>query len=534
MMKKLLSGTLIAMLVIMSTTACTKSSSTITEPAGGSVVIMVTTDSDALNGKIANIESLIADPGPDGISLREAIEAANRFRQPVTIEFSPHLKGTHIMVGSGKRGTLPILTGGWLTIDGDVDRDGKSDITLDGSIFKTSSTGITIDSSHNTITGLTLVGFSHSGIKLTARKNDVISDNKILRNVVYGGRYFGIGTAPTESQRDKLWEDTVIAENEIIDAIETGIRLLAGRSHAVNNRIQNTVITGNKVTGGSNGIMVFAGDGSWSFLEFWRQYADGNIVDNTTISNNTIEDTKNSGIVITGANFGNRDNEVSDVKITGNIIRATGEGVKIDAAHSNWSRSTSGNIVHDVVIEGNNITEVNYGVFLSGGGSPGQEVHRLGAEVSGNELRAITVVRNSVMNYSTAAFIVCGGVGAARGASNNIVTQLQISENQAIASPKHKVLAGIKLVGGIEDKALPGPAYGNRLQEVIISGNTISGNSIGIFLVGGEGSGARDNYVAIVELGNNSLESNGKAVSTTKDSNGAANNGVASPSLVPQ
>src|SRR5262245_32806020 len=39
--------------------------------------VVVTTNSDALNGNVTSIASLINEPGADGISLREAIIAAN-------------------------------------------------------------------------------------------------------------------------------------------------------------------------------------------------------------------------------------------------------------------------------------------------------------------------------------------------------------------------------------------------------------------------------------------------------------------------
>src|SRR3979411_1481974 len=70
--------------------------------------IVVTTVSDATNGDTSSVPALLANPGPDGVSLREAISATNNDPGTYTIRFAPSLKGATITLNS----QLPPLIGG--------------------------------------------------------------------------------------------------------------------------------------------------------------------------------------------------------------------------------------------------------------------------------------------------------------------------------------------------------------------------------------------------------------------------------------
>src|SRR5437868_13585910 len=88
--------------------------------------LVVTTNSDAVNGNTSSVAALLADPGPDGIPLREAITAANNDPGTHTIRFAASLKGAAIALDS----QLPRLRGGGVTIEGDIDGDGRPAVTL--------------------------------------------------------------------------------------------------------------------------------------------------------------------------------------------------------------------------------------------------------------------------------------------------------------------------------------------------------------------------------------------------------------------
>ena len=85
----------------------------------------------------------VVDPAafPAEPSLREALIYANHTPGPDTITFAPDLSGQTIMISfdgpdeGDQADPLPWLCGGDITLNGDVDGDGTSDITLDGSNF---------------------------------------------------------------------------------------------------------------------------------------------------------------------------------------------------------------------------------------------------------------------------------------------------------------------------------------------------------------------------------------------------------------
>src|ERR1017187_7661647 len=96
-------------------------------------VITVTNATVAMNGNTSSVAALVANPGPDGISLPEAVSATNNDPGTWVIQFAPALKGSTIHLDPAPSlGFLGLfgLTGGNVTINGDVDGDGQPDITL--------------------------------------------------------------------------------------------------------------------------------------------------------------------------------------------------------------------------------------------------------------------------------------------------------------------------------------------------------------------------------------------------------------------
>lgn len=116
----------------------------------------------------------LADPGVpnDGLTtLREAIDAAN-LNCGVTITFEPALAGGTIQPAS----PLPFITGGSITINGDVNGDCIPDIELDG-MLAGDSHGLVIASVGNEIRGLTIIRFAFTGITVqgTAAESNTIT-----------------------------------------------------------------------------------------------------------------------------------------------------------------------------------------------------------------------------------------------------------------------------------------------------------------------------------------------------------------------
>ncbi|MDA8564065.1 hypothetical protein N9L06_06395, partial [Mariniblastus sp.] len=100
---------------------------------------------DLTNGNTSSIAALTADDGGDGISLREALDAANSNPDADLIKFLPSLSGQTIAL---TQGVLPLTSD--ITIDGDVvGSDDTADITVSGNdtsqVFRVSGVGTDVN-----------------------------------------------------------------------------------------------------------------------------------------------------------------------------------------------------------------------------------------------------------------------------------------------------------------------------------------------------------------------------------------------------
>src|SRR3990172_4104456 len=116
--------------------------------------ITVTTNADIINGNVSSVAGLLANPGPDGIALREAIEATNNDPGEYTIQFTAQLDGTTIYTGATNNQDLPPLLGGSVIINGDIDGDLTPDVTIANASAFQYPFGFKIQSSNNTLHAL--------------------------------------------------------------------------------------------------------------------------------------------------------------------------------------------------------------------------------------------------------------------------------------------------------------------------------------------------------------------------------------------
>ncbi|MGZ5492521.1 MAG: hypothetical protein ACXW3E_03085, partial [Thermoanaerobaculia bacterium] len=119
------------------------------------ITVVVTNTTMVVNGATGDIPSLIASPGGDGISFAEALKAAHGTFGPKLIAFSPDLinKSIQVTANADERELFVIETVD-LTIDGDIDRDGRPDISLVAA--RNSIVAFVIRVSRVTINGLKL------------------------------------------------------------------------------------------------------------------------------------------------------------------------------------------------------------------------------------------------------------------------------------------------------------------------------------------------------------------------------------------
>jgi Divergent InlB B-repeat domain len=93
-------------------------------------MVVVSATADVVNGNVSSLSALKAKPGRDGISLREALLAADRPRGSATVYilFSPRLNGKTIEV----RSELPPIHRDHLVLEGVAPNGSPARVTLDG------------------------------------------------------------------------------------------------------------------------------------------------------------------------------------------------------------------------------------------------------------------------------------------------------------------------------------------------------------------------------------------------------------------
>ncbi len=136
-----------------------------------------------VNGDVATVAGLIANPGPDGISLRESIEATNNDSGTYTIRFAPGLAEKTIEIEGS---TLRPLTGGGVTVEGDIDGNDEPDVTVRATgalAHNLGAAGFQISSSRNHLHALRVEGF-FTGVELRPINNPLPSHQTFADNTL--------------------------------------------------------------------------------------------------------------------------------------------------------------------------------------------------------------------------------------------------------------------------------------------------------------------------------------------------------------
>jgi len=486
--------------------------------------ITVTTNSDIINGNVSRVAALMANPGTDGISLREAIEATNNDPGEYTINFSPQLDDTTIYTGGTDGADLPPLLGGSVIINGDIDGDLAPDITIANATTFQYPFGFIIQSSHNTLQALKLEGY-FQGVAIkpatptTANTTirGITIGNMVMSNVLTGINLHAGQDEDGTRASNNHWEDILLVNNEL-NVKQDGITFHL--NHTIGDTLDNVIVANNRiliiqnVDGASFGIQLMAG--------FWAG-SDGNEITNITITQNTIQGNPDQAVALLSGAVGASRNVIDGVSILENEILISETNLSYEAGFFGINLLT-GDAASDyidpnfepiVYPEENNIQNVNIigntvegflasGISLGGGccgaghntikqvNLIGNQIKSLVPEVefnfagmiinagdaradhptSGNLISNIVVQANtfslgkqdnlSNIHYTSAAISV-SGAGGGRGAKSNQVRELWISLNHI-----DSILPGIHLIGAWEDSTE------NVIHSVQIYCNTIA------------------------------------------------------------
>lgn len=458
-------------------------------PAGNhamtqAAVLTVTSVSDEINGNVATVAHLTSEPGPDGISLREAIEATNADPGAYTIRFASDLAGSTIEASA----ELPWLEAGGLTIDGDIDGDTRPDVTVHAAA-PTDRPCFVVTSSDNSLHAIEVTGGWGSGVTLlSTRPGETYANTTISSMVIRGTRNGVLLSAdgwPSESRlTEHRWVNTRIIGNKINATYEgVGVQL----AKTISDVVDGLIINGNEINvdGGteepSAAILLMAG--------FWAGSTENQIID-VEIAENSIGEAPGGAVWLSTGMVGASTNLISDVRIRENLIGGT-TGILVTASDATtaWhdpSHTPIGvpneNKIHDIEIVDNTIEWNGFGGIQIVAGSPG----------SGNEVVDVKISDNDLSGRAGEPGIFIVAAGGDRATSNR-VSAVRIERNRIRVTGVDDRAAGIMLMGASDG------ASRNDLSDVYIAHNDIETNITGIH-IHGAGPQSVGNQLSAIEI----------------------------------
>jgi hypothetical protein len=495
-------------------------------------VITVTTRADAMNGDVTSVERLRANPGPDGISLREAMEASNNDPGTYAIRFAPSLRGSTITVVNDG---LPELTGGGVAIDGDITGDGRPDVTL-RSGRGGGGPALTISSGGNTLHALALDGF-FVGVSVVLAPvrgalptGQTFAGNTLSRLVIEAGP-IGIYFAPSGTCERRAcvtgntWRDLRIVGNTIETSTSSaiGVNLLG----SVGDRLERVTIERNtvrvsrrppgvlddlvptKCVVGGNAIDVVAGAGGTGERR--------NTISDVVVSGNVVTGGALTGIRVTAGADGADSNVLERVRVVGNridlqpartntcmtqqIIVSAG-----DYALFQRGKYATDNVARDIEVSGNSLRG-NEGVRVFAGGAGGAR----------NAIRGLRIARNTMNVIGPFSGVNVNGAqgGVDRPTTSGRIADVVVDANRIVVTRigtdlLRPAFGGISVIAG-DSSGLPAGVRASRVERVRITNNVVGGPLVGISLVGGfafpnpEGPALRNVLANVVVSGNRIL-----------------------------
>ncbi len=368
----------------------------------------VTTTNDFVNGDTSSIAALVANQGGDGISLREAIEAANNTANgatPDVIRFNIAGSGPQVIhVTSGLQAISDAVIidgttqGDWVVLDGDsgwytglgfvagsdgslvtgliVREFGFSAITLGDATSDIDVAGNRLGSFANDGTFLAGLG-NEGGVYIQGNDHQIGGFAATDRNVISGNFVYGVQFDGTASNNQLVgnYIGTDVSGSQDAGNLGDGVRVLAD---AANNVIDSNVISGNDSTGitffqNSNNNQIVsnligvAADGVSAIGNttqgIW--FVDGshdNVVGGSLADANTIANSGDAGIALGAGATGNslRFNEIRDNVALGIDLGSDGSNDGNDNLDGDFGANQMQNypVLQSAVVSGSDLTVI--------------------------------------------------------------------------------------------------------------------------------------------------------------------------------
>ena len=216
--------------------------------------VTVTNNLDLVNGDTSSIPNLIATPGADGISLREAIEAANTDAAADTIDFDLSLSGDTIF-----------LTLGELVVANNLQIDGPAGELL------------TIDASGNDPTPGQNIGDGSRVFNVDDGDDGTILSVTLSRLEVTGGDVNGTGGGINTRENLSIIDSLITANSATGDHFD---EVFSGGG-GVSGEVGNITVSGSTISDNSTSLSWSHGGGIYSGT--YLTITDSTITGNATL-----------------------------------------------------------------------------------------------------------------------------------------------------------------------------------------------------------------------------------------------------------
>jgi hypothetical protein len=349
--------------------------------------LVISTNDDVVNGNTSSPCALIANPGADGISLREALLAANNATGSgtITITFEPSLAGAKITL----TGQFAPIMRDQITLAG-LTNNGQPDITIDASQLSSSGGGTPlffIGASYFTMNGLNfssipanfnaiqIGGYAlglDNGHSAPAQMCCVAITGNTFSNGT-GNNTFAVYVSATIS--NETISDVTIANNSFSQLFEA-VNLQGGGAPPSFGPTSNSVIQDVAIFGNSfSQITAYAG------VELNTTGMSNHILE-TQILQNSFSNSQQG--VFLNNNAGAQNSVIADTLIARNVFTAvTDPAVGLVAGVSGGAKNntiTNTQIVNNIISQGSN-SQQSGGIFINDN-QDGQEINNAVSGVS--------------------------------------------------------------------------------------------------------------------------------------------------------
>lgn len=443
--------------------------------------LVVTTTSDAENGTTTSIDALLANDGGDGVSLREAIIAANNTGNiggPDEVQFNIAGAGPHTI---NVLSSLPSIVEA-IVVDGSTEPDyvaGTPVVELNGAAAGAVD-GLTLNagSSSSTIRGLIINRFGDDGIDIDAAS----ASNTIV------GNWIGLDNTGTSNSGNAGDGVEVQSANNIIGGTTVADRNVLSGNTGRGIHVLSATATGNTILG---------------------NYAGTNAAGTALVGNT------NDGVALrNGANANTVGGLAAGFR---NILSGNNQGVRIDGVGSDNNVVIGNYVGTDVtglvdlgnVDEGIEVANSAAGTIIGGTTAAARNV------IAGNADDGIqlgTLVTNTIIqgNYIgvgadgvTAIGHDSDGIEILGGSTNNTIGGTAAGAGNVIAN---NVLRGVRIsdAGSTGNSLLGNVIHSNSTIGIDLAGDNVTANDVGD---GDSGANGLQNFPVLTSVLTNASDS---------------------------